>query len=1312
MCCPLDRRSLEELDDEWWCVQETPQDGADFVPVPPVPISQVDCSNTTGGLLACEVTGLRLAENGLRDNEGRAAMTDALGGLAAIATLQLLDLSKNSLDGELPDFSNGSTGLPNLRYLDITDNRLRGNLPLWLSQASLVSVLLRKNSFEYIDEGQPGFASYFGLVQKCKAPNRATCEGLPPLYCDAFGDLWKVRTDDPDKCVECNSIEVAAFSFLAFTALVVGMVSGYIWLISRYKATALRRWISTTGIFIGHLQTVVIFGSLRLIWPPSVETVLYSFDLNLGVDVSMLRPECLLLDIDVSPFVVYTTAMCGWLLSLLVGSFLLKHALSASGVLTPARLDSFEFARTIFFGMQLTTSLRISSRMFFAPLDPNSDSYALVTLGVFLAVVLLTVEVLLLLRYLLLLRTFLSAVPMVDKPPALSPYNSRPSLVPASSAENVTAAKTAPATTSSAAASKAAKAWNSAATAATAATAAAKFTAIAEKKQPACFNLKAAQAASSRDPLASCSGLASGCGSTESMGEGGTFRPSEVGKRISDKSLRPSESGESLRVGVTPGGTRKPRPSAREIADEQSRGRGRRGAPGLSPGLSPGPSTVSLDSLGPSTVSSGSLGCLRRTTDSRVASVTSAGQSPTTAEYGAGRPTTPPTPAPPASPPPGPPGGAADDAADMDMGCAAASLDASPGGGAYLYLVTRSRHEERVARCLLASDAVLPPERLEARLSYLMRRFSEHAPLWQFVVWGRQLALIITSIVFNWAADASYAAEGSRTHLDEDALEEAARGDAKMELVRVWLEVTFCLAIIALAWRGHVRVQPYAYRFQNQIESWLFSCDVGIIGLGLLYTLFSLPGRGGIGVSVSHEAQETVEALLLILLIGSVVFSAMYLGYGWWVGSMLENLALQPDGTRGSGSGGSDGSPSRRWHKRGAANAAAAAASRLGDATPESSQRLSETGPGQHGGWNGGRATPPLGGGSIRLSSCEESGGDNSPRTDFTFEDRVSQLTLNAGKERCTGASRCTADRNTSVRGTASGAVTPTPGRLGRQGSSTSGRLGQSPCPGRLGRQGSSTAQSPCPRPVSRQGSSLFMKAQSRGPTTLVAFEESDMDMDMDMDMELADGGGGGSARTPREGSAWVNTLKMKRIASRWVCRALGAEETREGRRSYRAGDDGKPACPPGLESAASFASMRASKVERAPGSFAPSLSRSCFSSRTSRTSRTSCRLSERRRSVDRAPTTADTTPRQHRTLGTTGTHGGSSKPSLTHASSAHGGSCNRVLSRTASYTHGSNKSLSHSASMHGGSSKALCRVPSRPSFRLSSMAPDGGPMI
>ena len=52
----------------------------------------------------------------------------------------------------------------------------------------------------------------------------------------------------------------------------------------------------------------------------------------------------------------------------------------------------------------------------------------------------------------------------------------------------------------------------------------------------------------------------------------------------------------------------------------------------------------------------------------------------------------------------------------------------------------------------------------------------------------------------------------------------------------VWLHAGLALAVFVLAWLYHLREAPYAFPFQNVLESYLIGASMLVILLGALYT--------------------------------------------------------------------------------------------------------------------------------------------------------------------------------------------------------------------------------------------------------------------------------------------------------------------------------------------------------------------------------------------------------------------------------------------------------------------------------------------
>ena len=198
------------------------------------------------------------------------------------------------------------------------------------------------------------------------------------------------------------------------------------------------------------------------------------------------------------------------------------------------------------------------------------------------------------------------------------------------------------------------------------------------------------------------------------------------------------------------------------------------------------------------------------------------------------------------------------------------------------------------------SVAKLPNERLQRRLSFLTERFSAQKPFWQFVVWLRQFILtldvwlaglaidehddvklgVVTCDqrdVSEWGAPMPNAsmANGSMSvavvpsDVDSGGWGNATSGanDTAMDgtgtgtgpfcqklsaasLSAIWTHVTFALLTFFFFWWLQIRHQPYAYPFQNTIESWLFLANVLLVSLGTVYTALKYHGNASAGLEI------------------------------------------------------------------------------------------------------------------------------------------------------------------------------------------------------------------------------------------------------------------------------------------------------------------------------------------------------------------------------------------------------------------------------------------------------------------------------
>ena len=283
------------------------------------------------GLARCVVVAIQLSGNGL---DGTLAAE-----LSELTELQLLVLDGNRLRGRLFDGvetavegdegadEQGADPLPALRTLNVADNELVGAIPPWLSQhGALRRIELDGNAFDYFDPDDDLHAadadSILQLVRRCQQRG-LVCAGLPPESCAAFGRRFVVRTDDPETCLLCTSPVAPLVGMGALFLLSHCALAGYVRLINRHP-DAMKRWVSTSTLAIDHLQTLSIVGNLQLHWPPAVQAATATFSFNMFEMVSAIRPECLLVDVNVSSFYFFNIVTASAILATLAGLGLLK----------------------------------------------------------------------------------------------------------------------------------------------------------------------------------------------------------------------------------------------------------------------------------------------------------------------------------------------------------------------------------------------------------------------------------------------------------------------------------------------------------------------------------------------------------------------------------------------------------------------------------------------------------------------------------------------------------------------------------------------------------------------------------------------------------------------------------------------------------------------------------------------------------------------------------------------------------------------------------------------------------------------------
>ena len=147
------------------------------------------------------------------------------------------------------------------------------------------------------------------------------------------------------------------------------------------------------------------------------------------------------------------------------------------------------------------------------------------------------------------------------------------------------------------------------------------------------------------------------------------------------------------------------------------------------------------------------------------------------------------------------------------------------------------------------------PRSLRQRVFYLTHRFGMHAQRWQFVVWVRQLALIVL-VGVNELIAYHYPVQVKYTR---------------------YMSTGVAVIIILVALRWHVKVAPYAYKTQNALESFLMICNVLLLTTVCVYQTLADIERGlfisapEAAVNVSKYEQNALVAELRADYVDSLV---------------------------------------------------------------------------------------------------------------------------------------------------------------------------------------------------------------------------------------------------------------------------------------------------------------------------------------------------------------------------------------------------------------------------------------------------------
>jgi hypothetical protein len=151
-------------------------------------------------------------------------------------------------------------------------------------------------------------------------------------------------------------------------------------------------------------------------------------------------------------------------------------------------------------------------------------------------------------------------------------------------------------------------------------------------------------------------------------------------------------------------------------------------------------------------------------------------------------------------------------------------------------LTLHSKWDGRIM-CIL-KPTNLSERRLKIRLSYLAARYAPHAPYWQFVVWSRQIGILILS-TFSSA----------------------------------WLIILVSTLICLTSLILHIKIKPFKYEFQNRMENWLMLTIVVMINAAGIYSEVLRPY---VKNNSSNPASWVVAAIILIAMFGSLIGASLY----------------------------------------------------------------------------------------------------------------------------------------------------------------------------------------------------------------------------------------------------------------------------------------------------------------------------------------------------------------------------------------------------------------------------------------------------
>ena len=133
-------------------------------------------------------------------------------------------------------------------------------------------------------------------------------------------------------------------------------------------------------------------------------------------------------------------------------------------------------------------------------------------------------------------------------------------------------------------------------------------------------------------------------------------------------------------------------------------------------------------------------------------------------------------------------------------------------------------------------------QRLKRRLNYLTKRFNDNAPYWQFIIWGRQISILIVNF---------YSFQYSK-----------------------WILGIVVICICFLSLILHMNVKPYKYEFQNLVDKWLLIANIVILATAVVYSEWLKPS---IEDDTSNISSWVITFIILTTMFGSLIGGMIYL---------------------------------------------------------------------------------------------------------------------------------------------------------------------------------------------------------------------------------------------------------------------------------------------------------------------------------------------------------------------------------------------------------------------------------------------------